>query len=144
MLQQRALTHPKINFIWDTVLEEVLGAEDPKAVTGARLKNVKTGKTQDLDVEGVFIAIGHKPSTQIFKGHVDMDESGYILVEPNSTRTNVPGVYAAGDVADKIYRQAVTAAGFGCMAALDAEKFISEYDGNMPTEQPVLSEMADA
>jgi len=126
MLQKRALEHEKLNFIWDTALEEILGTEDPLAVTGLKLKNLKTEETSELAVDGVFIAIGHKPATGFLKGAVDMDESGYIKVEPGTVRTNIDGVYAAGDVADQTYRQAVTAAGFGCMAALDAERFLAE------------------
>lgn len=122
IMQERLFKNPKITVIWDTVLDEILG--DNMGVTGARLKNVKTDATQDINVHGVFIAIGHSPATAVFKGHVDMDADNYILTQPDSTATNVPGVYAAGDVKDKVYRQAVTAAGSGCMAALEADKFI--------------------
>ena len=125
VLQERLLNHEKIEVIWDSVLEEVLGTEDPLGVTGAKLKNIKTGEVTEKSVDGVFIAIGHKPNTAIFKNQIDLDEEGYVKVASGSTKTNVEGVFAAGDVHDKTYRQAVTAAGFGCMAALDVEKFLA-------------------
>jgi len=126
ILQDRLFANPKIEVIWDHTLEEVLGDDEPLNVTGARLKSVKTGETQDITVHGIFIAIGHKPNTAIFQGQVDMDDGGYIQVTLGTTATNVKGVYAAGDVQDKIYKQAVTAAGTGCMAALEVEKLLSE------------------
>lgn len=126
ILQDRLLAHEKIEVIWDTVLEDVVGDEDPLNVTAARIKNIKTGQVQDYPVHGIFIAIGHKPNTALFKGQVEMDDEGYIITKPDSTQTNIAGVYASGDVQDKIYRQAVTAAGTGCMAALEAEKFLAE------------------
>ena len=129
ILQQRLLAHPKIDVVWDTVLDEVLGDADPPGVTGARLRNVESGEKHDAKIDGVFIAIGHTPNTEIFKGHLDMDDEGYLVTEADSTRTNIPGVFAAGDVQDKIFRQAVTAAGTGCMAALEAEKFLAEHAG---------------
>jgi thioredoxin reductase (NADPH) len=125
ILQARLFAHPKIRVIWDSVVDEVLGEATPAHVTGVRLKNVKTRKTSELACDGVFIAIGHDPVTEIFKGQLALDEGGYILTKPDSTATDVPGVYAAGDVRDKIFRQAVTAAGMGCMAALEAEKFLA-------------------
>lgn len=128
ILQERLFKNPKIEIIWDTTLEEIVGDTDPLGVTGLNLKNVKTGETSLLPVHGVFIAIGHTPSTEVFKGAVDMDSEGYIKKTPDSTATNIPGVFAAGDVSDKIYRQAVTAAGMGCMAALEAEKYIAELE----------------
>ena len=128
ILQNRLLAHDKIEVIWDSVLEEVVGDEDPLGVTGARLKNVKTGATQEIACDGVFIAIGHAPATELFKGHVAMNDRGYIETAPDSTATSIPGVYAAGDVTDEIFRQAVTAAGLGCMAALEAEKFLAEHE----------------
>ncbi len=126
ILQDRLLNHEKIEVLWDSVLDEILGDEDPLGVTGMRLKNVKNGETSERSVDGVFIAIGHDPATQIFCGHVAMDDEGYILKSHDSTVTDIPGIFAAGDVSDKVFRQAVTAAGMGCMAALEAEKFLAE------------------
>jgi len=126
MLQKKLMENKKIEVIWDTVLEEVLGNEKPKGVTGIKIKNVKTNKTTQLNIHGLFIAIGHDPATSLFKGQLDMDKEGYLITKPDSTQTNKPGVFAAGDVKDKIFRQAVTAAGMGCMSALEAEKFLSK------------------
>ena len=126
ILQQRLFANPKIEVIWDSTLEEVVGDEDPLGVTGARIRNVKSGEISDLSAHGVFIAIGHSPTTDLFKGQIEMDDGGYIFTAADSTATSVDGVFAAGDVQDQIYRQAVTAAGTGCMAALEAEKFIAE------------------
>jgi thioredoxin reductase (NADPH) len=126
ILQQRLFNHPKVSIIWDSILEEVIGTENPLSVTGARLQNVKTNIEQIVNVDGIFIAIGHRPNTDIFKPYLQMDEQGYILTKPDSTETNLKGVFAAGDVQDKIYRQAVTAAGTGCMAALEAGKYLAE------------------
>lgn len=134
ILQERLFKHEKIEVMWDSVLDEVLGGGDPLEVTGARVKNVKTGEATDLNLQGVFIAIGHDPATAIFKGKVDMDNEGYVLTAPDSTATNIPGVFAAGDVKDKTYRQAVTAAGMGCMAALEAEKFVAEHEVDAAAE----------
>jgi len=131
ILQERLFNHEKIEVIWDTVVEEILGnlpGKENPGVTGVRLKNIKTDEMQDYSTDGVFVAIGHDPATKVFKGHVDMDNEGYIITDPDSTVTSVPGVYAAGDVKDKIYRQAVTAAGMGCMAALEADKYIAEHE----------------
>ena len=125
MLQKKLIDNKKIQIIWDSVLEEVLGNEKPKGVTGIKIKNVKTNKTTQLSVHGLFIAIGHDPATSLFKGQLDMDKEGYLITKPDSTQTNKPGVFAAGDVKDKIFRQAVTAAGMGCMSALEAEKFLA-------------------
>jgi thioredoxin reductase (NADPH) len=125
ILQQRLFDHEKIDVVWNTTLHEVLGTDAPLCVTGAKLKNVQTGELSEVATDGIFIAIGHSPATEIFKGQVAMKPNGYIIVAPHSTATNIPGVYAAGDVADDIYRQAVTAAGMGCMAALEAEKFLA-------------------
>jgi thioredoxin reductase (NADPH) len=126
VLQQRLFNHPKIEVIWNTVLDEVLGTEGfPPSVTGARLKNVVTGETTDMAVDGIFVAIGHAPAVDLFKDQVRLKPSGYIWTEPGSTVTSVPGVFAAGDVADEVFRQAVTAAGLGCMAALEAEKYLA-------------------
>ena len=126
ILQDRLFSTKNITVKWDTVLDEVVGTESPLGVTGVKLKNVKTGAVEDLAVHGVFIAIGHKPSTELFKGQLPMDDEGYLIKKPDSTQTDIPGVYAAGDVTDKVYRQAVTAAGMGCMAALEAEKYVAE------------------
>ena len=126
ILQDRLFKHPKVEILWDTVLEEVIGDENPLGVTAAKLKNVKTGEEVTRDVHGVFIAIGHAPQTELFKGKVDMKANGYIITEAGTTKTNIPGVYAAGDVTDETYRQAVTAAGMGCMAALEAEHWLEE------------------
>ena len=125
MLQKKLMENKKIEIIWDTVLEEVIGDKDPKGVTGIKIKNIKTNKSSEIKLHGLFIAIGHDPATSLFKGQLDMDKEGYLITKPDSTVTNIPGVFAAGDVKDKIFRQAVTAAGMGCMAALEAEKFIS-------------------
>lgn len=125
VLQDRMFANPKIEFVWDHVVDEILGTDDPKSVTGLRVKHVSSGETKDISLDGVFIAIGHTPATGIFKGKIDMDAHGYILCKPGSTATNIEGVFAAGDVQDKLYRQAVTAAGLGCMAALDAERYLS-------------------
>jgi thioredoxin reductase (NADPH) len=126
ILQERLLAHAKIDIIWDHIVAEINGAEAPPQVTGVRLKNVKSGDVRRLETDGVFVAIGHTPNTAIFQGQVEMDGEGYIATRADSTETNVAGVFAAGDVQDKTYRQAVTAAGTGCMAALEAEKFIAE------------------
>jgi thioredoxin reductase (NADPH) len=126
ILQERLLKHPKIEVMWDSALEEVVGDDNPLSVTGAKIKNVKTGEITDVNVHGIFVAIGHAPSTELFKGQLDMSPSNYIITKPDSTETSIKGVYAAGDVTDEIYRQAVTAAGMGCMAALEAEKFLAE------------------
>ena len=126
ILQDRLFNNEKVKCIWDHQLQDILGDEDPLNVKGIKVKNVKTNEIQDIELDGVFIAIGHDPATQIFKNQVEMDNEGYIITKPDSTLTNVNGVYAAGDVKDKTYRQAVTAAGMGCMAALEAEKFLAE------------------
>ena len=125
MLQAKLKANKKIEIIWDSVVEDVLGEKNPKSVKGIKIKNVKTNKISELKIDGLFIAIGHDPATSLFKGQLNMDKEGYIVTKPDSTVTNVPGVFAAGDVKDKIFRQAVTAAGMGCMAALEAEKHLS-------------------
>lgn len=127
ILQQRLFSHPKISVIWNHRVDEILGGGTPAVVNALRLADVASGATQTLAVDGVFIAIGHSPTTALFAGQITLDADGYIRTEPGSTRTNIPGVFAAGDVQDKIYRQAVTAAGSGCMAALDAEKYLAEH-----------------
>lgn len=126
IMQQRVINTPNIEIHWSSETEEILG--DDSGVTGARIVNNKTGEKKELSVQGFFLAIGHKPNTDIFKGYIDMDETGYIKVKPGSAKTNVEGVFAVGDAADKIYRQAITAAGTGCMGALDAEKFLQEKE----------------
>jgi thioredoxin reductase (NADPH) len=125
IMQERAQKNPKIEWIWDSVVTEVLDP-DKKDVSGVRLKNVKTGEESVFPTQGLFLAIGHKPNTDLFQGQLDMDETGYLITRPGRTHTSVPGVFAAGDVADSIYRQAVSAAGTGCMAALDAERWLAE------------------
>ena len=124
ILQDRLFKHPKIKVKWETTLDEVLGTTDPKGVTSVRLKNVKSGATEIMDLDGVFIAIGHKPATELFVGQLPFKNGGYLITAPWSTQTAIPGVFAAGDVSDDIYRQAVTAAGMGCMAALEAERWL--------------------
>jgi thioredoxin reductase (NADPH) len=125
ILHNRLANNPKISVIWDSAVDEILGGGNPTKVTGVRLKNVKTGALSELAVDGVFIAIGHAPASGLFAGQLTMKPSGYIEVAPHSTATSVPGVFAAGDVADEVFRQAVTAAGMGCMAALEAERFLA-------------------
>jgi thioredoxin reductase (NADPH) len=124
-LQGRVFEHPKIEVVWDTVVEDILGSDAPK-VTGVRLRNVKTGAVRDKKIDGVFVAIGHKPETELVKGQIKMKPNGYVWTAPDSTVTSVPGVFAAGDITDDIFRQAVTAAGLGCMAALEAERWLAE------------------
>src|SRR5262245_49932447 len=128
ILQERLFKNPKISVLWDTVLDDVLGTGDPLKVTGVRLRNVKTSVVTEMPADGVFIAIGHVPATDLVKGQVKMKPSGYIETAPHSTATSVPGFFAAGDVTDDVYRQAVTAAGLGCMAALEAERFIAAHE----------------
>jgi thioredoxin reductase (NADPH) len=125
ILQKRLFAHPKVSVVWNAVVEEIIGEGSPPAVAAVRLRDTVTGAERRLATEGVFIAIGHTPATALFRGQVEMDEEGYIVTAPDSTRTSVPGVFAAGDVQDKVFRQAVTAAGTGCMAALEAEKFLA-------------------
>lgn len=129
IMQQRVLKTPNIEVHWNTETEEILG--DDSGVKGVRVVNNKTGEKKVLPIEGFFLAIGHKPNTEIFKGQIDMDETGYILVKPGSTKTNIEGVFAVGDAADKVYRQAITAAGTGCMGALDAEKFLAAKEAEL-------------
>jgi len=123
IMQDRAMANPKIKFHWNTAVEEVIGTPDA-GVSGLRLVNVQTKQKSELDVDGLFIAIGHNPNTDIFKGQIDLDDLGYVRTQPNSTRTNVPGVFACGDVQDPVFRQAITAAGTGCMAAIEAERWL--------------------
>jgi len=128
MLQKKLMENKKIEIIWNSALEEVLGNKNPKGVTGIKIKNIKTNKITEINIHGLFIAIGHDPATSLFKGQLDMDKEGYIITKPDSTATNIPGVFAAGDVKDKFFRQAVTAAGMGCMSALEVEKFLSKQN----------------
>ncbi len=125
MLQEKLKSNKKIEIIWNSVVEEVLGEDNPKVVNGLKIKNTKDNKIKEIKVDGLFIAIGHDPATSLFKDQLKMDNEGYLITKPDSTETNIPGVFAAGDVKDKIFRQAVTAAGMGCMSALEAEKFLS-------------------
>lgn len=130
ILQTRLFNKDNIEIVWDHALDEILGDHDPLGVTGARIKHAKTGETRDIDVDGVFIAIGHKPSTELFVDKLAMKQGGYLETAPDSTATAIPGIFAAGDVTDDIYRQAVTAAGMGCMAALEAEKFLAAEEAS--------------
>ncbi len=139
ILQQRLFAQPRIRVIWDSVLDEITASGSPAVVDGVRLRNVVTGEASHLAADGVFIAIGHTPNTAPFRGQVAMDDEGYILTEPGATRTSIPGVFAAGDVQDKVWRQAVTAAGTGCMATLEADKWLAEHD-----TLPVQAESAQA
>jgi thioredoxin reductase (NADPH) len=128
ILQDRLFANPHIDIVWDSEVVEFVGGGDPEALVGLDIRNKRTGETSRLDVEGAFVAIGHEPATELFKGQLDLDSDGYIIVESGTTKTSVPGVFACGDVMDKIYRQAVTAAGTGCMAALDAEKYLAAQE----------------
>jgi thioredoxin reductase (NADPH) len=128
IMQERLFKNPKIEVVWNSVLEEVLGTDEPRTVTGVRLRNIATGRLTTLEVNGVFTAIGHVPATDLFKGQLEMKPSGYLITEPDSTRTSIPGVFAAGDVKDEVFRQAVTAAGMGCMAALEAERYLAKLE----------------
>ncbi len=129
IMQDRAMNNPKIEILWNTALDEILGQTEPnKKVTGVRLRDTVTHETREMAMDGVFIAIGHQPNSALFKNVLDMDEVGYLITQPDSTKTNIPGVFAAGDVADKLYRQAITAAGTGCMAAIDAQNFLAEEE----------------
>jgi thioredoxin reductase (NADPH) len=128
ILQDRLFKNPKIEVVWDHTVDEILGTKDPKSVTGVRLRNVKTGAVTEQAADGVFIAIGHAPATELFKGQLEMTKSGYLITVPDSTATSIPGVYAAGDVKDEVYRQAVTAAAMGCMAALEAERYFATLE----------------
>lgn len=135
ILQERLFAHPKVEVLWNHTVDEILGHDDPKTVTGVRLKNVHTGATETRATDGVFVAIGHAPASELFAGQIDMKGHGYIKVQPGTTQTNIPGVFAAGDVADDIYRQAVTAAGLGCMAALEAERYLAAQHVAPPAGQ---------
>ncbi|WP_339832468.1 thioredoxin-disulfide reductase [uncultured Parvibaculum sp.] len=130
IMQDRLFKHPKIEVIWDSAIDEILGTDNPPGVTGARIRNVKTGETRNLKADGVFMAIGHAPATELFKGQLDMKPGGYLKTVPGTATTNIAGVFAAGDVTDDIYRQAVTAAGMGCMAALEAERWLAAQEAH--------------
>ena len=126
-MQDRAFNNPKIDVLWNSVIENMLGKPENNGLTGVTLKNTQTGNTSDMDCDGVFLAIGHIPNSNLFRGLLELDEKGYIKTHSDSTHTSVPGVFASGDIQDKVYRQAVTAAGSGCMAALDAEHFLENH-----------------
>jgi thioredoxin reductase (NADPH) len=128
IMQERLFKNPKIEVVWNAVLEEVTGTENPNTVKGIKLRDVTTGSVSSIDLDGVFVAIGHAPATELFKGQLDMKPSGYLVTAPDSTRTSIPGVFAAGDVKDDVFRQAVTAAGMGCMAALEAERYLAHAE----------------
>lgn len=128
IMQDRLFKNPKIEVVWNSVLDSVTGKEDPRTVTGVKLRNVTTGEILELAVDGVFVAIGHVPATDLFKGQLEMKSSGYLITEPDSTRTSISGVFAAGDVKDEVFRQAVTAAGMGCMGALEAERYLAKLE----------------
>jgi thioredoxin reductase (NADPH) len=127
IMQDRLFANPKIEVIWDSIVEDVQGKDNPPEVTSVTLRNVKTGAISKLPIDGLFVAIGHSPNTALFKDALDSDAEGYLITKPDSTATNIPGVFAAGDVQDKIFRQAVTAAGTGCMAAIEADKFLVHH-----------------
>jgi thioredoxin reductase (NADPH) len=130
IMQDRLFRNPKIEVIWDTTVSDIVGTDAPPAVTGVRLHNLMSGKDSVLAVQGVFVAIGHEPATALFRGQLDIDSAGYIVTAPDSTRTSIPGVFAAGDVKDKVFRQAVTAAGMGCMGALEADHFLAAHESS--------------
>ena len=140
-MQEKAFKNEKIDFIWDTAVEEVLGTQE-SGVTSVRLRNLKTDEKRALACEGVFVAIGHKPNTELFKGRLDMDEVGYLKTAGRTMATNVPGVFACGDVQDSFYRQAITAAGTGCMAAIDAERFLDNHAVELRNEAEEIEETA--
>jgi thioredoxin reductase (NADPH) len=142
ILQERLFNHPKIEVIWDTAVDEMLGSQNPPAVRALALRNLKTGETSELPVDGVFVAIGHAPSSELFKGQLETNEGGYIRVKAGTVSTAIPGVYAAGDVTDDVYRQAVTAAGMGCMAALEVARFLAEED-HKAAHQPLAKSEAE-
>ncbi len=139
ILQDRLLKHPKIEVKWDSVLKEVVGTDMPMGVTGVKIENVKTGAETEIEADGVFIAFGHAPASELVKDQLELHNGGYVKVDPGSTRTSIPGVYAAGDLTDHIYRQAVTSAGMGCMAALDAEHWLAAQDDTISDPVPEMS-----
>jgi thioredoxin reductase (NADPH) len=127
-MRKRVLDNPKVEVLWNTTIDKVLGEPDQGGVVGAILKDTVTGETREQTIDGIFMAIGHSPNTQVFKDYLSTDETGYLITKPDSTATDIEGVFAAGDVRDHVYRQAITAAGNGCMAALEAERYITEMD----------------
>ncbi len=137
ILQDRLFKNPKIEVIWDHVIDEVLGEDDPRGVSGVRIAHSATGQTREIDVDGVFVAIGHAPSSELVADQLELHHGGYVVTQPDSTATSVPGVFAAGDITDHVYRQAVTSAGMGCMAALEAERFIAEADAGEIVSEPL-------
>jgi thioredoxin reductase (NADPH) len=139
VLQERLFRHPKVATIWHHVLDEVLGENDPRGVTGVRIRDVRTGATREIPAEGVFIAIGHQPASELVQGQLETHHGGYVKVKPGGTETSIPGVFAAGDITDHVYRQAVTSAGMGCMAALDAERFLAAEAGAADSEPAVAA-----
>jgi thioredoxin reductase (NADPH) len=139
IMQDKAFANEKIEFVWNTAVEEIVGTPH-EGVTGVRLQNLQTGEERTLACAGVFIAIGHRPNTDLFKGQLDMDEIGYLKTSGHSTATNIPGVFACGDVQDSVYRQAITAAGTGCMSAIDAERFLDHLPVSMPSGEEVTME----
>jgi thioredoxin reductase (NADPH) len=141
-MQDRLFANPKVRVIWNAAVEEILGEGNPPHVTGLKLRDTVTGAVNQLAVDGFFVAIGHTPVTDIFRDQITLDADGYIVTRPDSTATNVPGVFAAGDVKDKVYRQAVTAAGMGCMAALEAEKFIAAHESHGTQSQEAKGKTA--
>jgi thioredoxin reductase (NADPH) len=144
IMQERLFKNPKVNVIWNHTIEEVLGGGDPRGVEGVRIRDVNNGAVTDMPCTGFFVAIGHSPATELVKHSLEMHNGGYVKVEPGTTRTSIPGVFAAGDLTDHIYRQAVTSAGMGCMAALDAEKFLAEQAGEPVTEAGAYAAELDA
>jgi thioredoxin reductase (NADPH) len=138
ILQDRLFKHPRIEVVWNHALDEVLGEHDPRGVTGVRLRHVETGATREIAAQGVFVAIGHKPASELVAGQLELHHGGYVLVKPGTTETSIPGVFAAGDITDHVYRQAVTSAGMGCMAALDAERYLAAIgEVEVAPERPV-------
>jgi thioredoxin reductase (NADPH) len=142
-MQERLFRNPKISVVWDSAVDEVLGEGNPPGVSGLRLRNVKTGQFSEIPVDGLFVAIGHTPATELFRGQIELDAEGYIRTLPDSTATAIPGVFAAGDVKDKIFRQAVTAAGMGCMAALEAERYLSGMSEGAVSEMHATASAAE-
>jgi thioredoxin reductase (NADPH) len=144
IMQDSLFKNPKVEVVWNHTIEEVVGGESPRGVEGVVIRHVETGETQTLPCAGFFVAIGHAPATELVKDQLALHNGGYVEVEPGTTRTSIPGVFAAGDLTDHVYRQAVTSAGMGCMAALDAEKWLAEQEGETPSEAGVYAAPVDA